>query len=74
MEVAPGWVAVENEADFPSPWPMFNILFALNRVADVVVGLGVHQSVKFIALCKAIADALAMLPDATSKVAGNADI
>src|SRR5260370_30076711 len=74
VKIAPVGIFSDDEGNFPRPRPMLDVLFPLDRSADLVMTLGVDQPLQAVALSEALSHTLAILPNAPRKIAGDADI
>src|SRR5258708_627523 len=74
VEGFPIRVIRKDQPNLPGARPMLQISLPLDRGADIVMALGVDETLQAIPLGKALGDTLAMLPRAPRKIAGDADI
>jgi hypothetical protein len=74
IEVVPGRIAGENHSDLPRARPMFDIVFTLDGITDVVKFLKVNQPLQAVSLSKAIDESRAMFEDPANEIVCHPDI
>jgi hypothetical protein len=74
VKVIPVGVRREDQAHPPAPRPVLHVELALNCDANVPVGFSVYQTLEATLPGKAIGYAVAMLPNATGEITGDAGI
>src|SRR5205807_1254840 len=74
IEVVPIWIINDDLSDLPGTRPMFDVVFALDGVADVIKRLEVDQPLQAVSLREAIDESGAMFEDAANEVVCHANV
>ena len=74
ISIEPSRIIRFDQADFPSPTPFLNVIFAGNRRHQVVVALKPYESIDTITRRKAVGEPLLMLINPPHDVAGDTKI
>jgi hypothetical protein len=73
-KVVPIRIRCNDRSDFPSSWPMFDVVLALNGIADIVEPFKVNECFQPVLLSEAVDKPGTMLEHATNEVVGYTDI
>ena len=74
VQISPISVRLQDQSYFPSARIGLDVLFSLDRVADVLIALDVNQPLEAMAACKTLDRALAMFEGATGDIARDPDV
>jgi hypothetical protein len=74
VEIIPLGIRREDQTHFPPSRPVFHVLLALDRCADIGMTFREYEPFQSVSLCKALSHSLPVFPDATGKVTGNAGV
>ena len=74
IEVPPIGIRPEDQTDLPGAGPMLDVLLTLYGRPDVVMRLGVDQSLEAMLFREPLRQTLAMLPDPAGEVAGHTHV
>jgi hypothetical protein len=74
IEIVPVWIVLFDKLDLPGAFPVFQSLFAEDRLLDVIELFEVNQPMNPIPLRESINEPLPMLIDSSDQIVGDADV
>jgi hypothetical protein len=69
VKIIPARIAREDQTHFPPSRPVFHVLLALDRRADVGMAFREYEPFEAVSLCEALGHTLPVLPHALGKIA-----
>jgi hypothetical protein len=69
VKIVPEWISREDQAHFPPSRPVFHVLLALDRCADIGMVFCEYQPLGSVPLCEALSHALSVFPGVFGKIA-----
>jgi hypothetical protein len=69
VKVIPARITREDQTHFPPSRPVFHVLLALDRRADIGMAFREHEPFESLSLCEALSHTLPVFPDALGKIA-----
>jgi len=69
VKVSPAWISREDQTYFPPSRPVFHVLLALDRRADIGMAFREFEPFESVPFCEALSLILPVFPDALDKIA-----
>jgi hypothetical protein len=74
VEIFPIWILSADQSDLPGPWPILNVILALNGGHDILVPLGVNEFRQPVSPGEGRAGPTPMFVSATCNIVGDTDV